>query len=171
MEAAAVAEVVAAVTTAWLGLGTSGYDDSGDGSRLFLVMVAVAAIELASQLIPTVLDSSGGTRQLTLAAVMEMKQQSGTCSTNTSSTLYSALTICQVPAWVDKQVNKHPLYAQPCNRCRSTKMTRTWSSPFKDSELSMGSTNENNNYGNVVIVGKKYKLLYGPMQREHIPLL
>lgn len=40
----------AVVNTASLGLGTSSYDDHGDGSRQFLVMAAVAAIELVSQL-------------------------------------------------------------------------------------------------------------------------
>lgn len=42
-------------------------------------------------------------------------------------------------------------------------MIRIWFLFFKDLESSMGSINENNNYGNVVIVGKKYKLLYGLM--------
>lgn len=45
----AVVEVVAA-NTASLGLGTSTYDDGGDGSRQFLGMAAAAASELVSQL-------------------------------------------------------------------------------------------------------------------------
>lgn len=74
MGAAAVVELVA-VSTVCLGLGTSIYDDGGDGSRIFLVMAAVGATELVSRLTPVVLDSDGGTRPLTLT-VVEMKQQS-----------------------------------------------------------------------------------------------
>ena len=73
MKAAAVVEMVA-VTTACLGLGTSSYEDGGDASRLFLVMAAVAGTELISQLIPVILDGSGGTRPLMLATGMEVKQ-------------------------------------------------------------------------------------------------
>lgn len=39
---------VAAANTTSLGLGTSSYDDGGDGSRQFLGMAAAAAIELVS---------------------------------------------------------------------------------------------------------------------------
>ena len=75
MGAAAVVELVT-VSTACLGLGTSIFNDGGDGSRIFLVMVAVGATELVSQLTPVVLDSNDGTRPLTLTTVVEMKQQS-----------------------------------------------------------------------------------------------
>lgn len=75
MEAAAVAEV-AAVTTACLGLGTSSYDEGGEGSS------SSSSVGFPADTV--VLDSNGGTRPLMLAIGMEIKQQSGNCQTNSS---------------------------------------------------------------------------------------